>query len=64
MNFETDSKAFRRSGLWDPTMRRDRSEMPSMARIILDQTTGAPEDDGDMKKIEQEIEENYRRTMY
>ena len=58
------AKAFRRSGLWDPAARQDRSEMPSLARIILDQTTGVPEDDGEMKKIEQEIEEDYKQTMY
>ena len=58
------AKAFRRSGLWDPAARQDRSEMPSLARIILDQTTGAPEQDGDMKKIDREIEAEYKRRMF
>jgi hypothetical protein len=36
------AKAFRRSRLWDPEQFQDRSEMPSLSKIILDQTTGAP----------------------
>ncbi len=46
------AKAFRRSHLWDPHQFQDRKEMPSLAKIILDQTTGAPEDKDEMKQIE------------
>lgn len=58
------AKAFRRSRLWDPDARQDRSEMPSLAKIILDQTTGAPEDDARMKQIDDQLEEDYKRSMY
>ena len=37
------AKAFRRSHLWDPEHFQDRREMPSLSKIILDQTTGAPD---------------------
>ena len=58
------AKAFRRSRLWDPEARQDRSEMPTLAKIILDQTVGAPDDEAEMDKIDRGIEEEYERTMY
>lgn len=58
------AKAFRRSKLWDPTQLQDRSEMPSLPQIILDQTSGAPDDPEDMKKIDADLEDEYRKTMY
>ncbi|WP_454610579.1 pyridoxamine 5'-phosphate oxidase family protein [Labrenzia sp. MBR-25] len=57
------AKAFRRSHLWDPEHLQDRSEMPSLSRIILDQTTGAP-DDAEMQKLDAALEETYRKTLY
>lgn len=57
------AKAFRRSKLWDPASRQDRSEMPSLSKIILDQTTGAP-DDAAMRKIDADLEDDYKRSMY
>ena len=58
------AKAFRRSQLWNPDHFQDRGEMPSIAKIILDQTTGAPEDDAEMRKIDDEIEDDYKRSLY
>ncbi|MCO6381659.1 pyridoxamine 5'-phosphate oxidase family protein [Oceanicola sp. 502str15] len=58
------AKAFRRSKLWDPAARQDRSEMPSLSKMILEQTTGAPEDAGEMEKIDAGLEEAYRKSMY
>ena len=58
------AKAFRRSHLWDPTHFQDRSEMPSLSKIILDQTTGAPDDEGEMRKMDEELEEDYKRSLY
>ena len=58
------AKAFRRSKLWDPDERQDRSEMPSLVNIILDQTSGAPEDPEEMKKIDADLEVEYEKTMY
>jgi PPOX class probable FMN-dependent enzyme len=57
------AKAFRRSHLWDPAHFQDRSEMPSLSKIILDQTSGAPGDD-EMEKIDAELEVEYGKTMY
>lgn len=58
------AKAFRRSKLWDASQRQDRSEMPSLVKIILDQTTGAPADPEEQKKIDDDLEEDYRKSMY
>uniref|UniRef100_UPI0035125551 MSMEG_1061 family FMN-dependent PPOX-type flavoprotein n=1 Tax=Roseibium sp. TaxID=1936156 RepID=UPI0035125551 len=57
------AKAFRRSHLWDPEHQQDRSEMPSLSKIILDQTTGAP-DEKEMQKLDAALEETYRKTLY
>ena len=58
------AKAFRRSHLWNPDHFQDRREMPSLSKIILDQTTGAPSDDDEMCKIDDELEDDYRKTLY
>ncbi|MBK8085991.1 MAG: pyridoxamine 5'-phosphate oxidase family protein [Devosia sp.] len=57
------AKAFRRSHLWDPSHLQDRHEMPSLIRMILDDTTGAP-DDEEMRRIDDGLEADYRRTLY
>ena len=58
------AKAFRRSHLWDPAHFQNRNEMPSLMKIILDQTTGAPRDEGEMKKLDEGLEADYRGSMY
>lgn len=58
------AKAFRRSRLWDPDLFQDRSEMPSLPNIILDQTTGAPDDADEMRRLDDELEEEYKQTLY
>ena len=58
------AKAFRRSHLWDPEQFQDRSEMPSLVKIILDQSTGAPSDADEMRKLEDGLEEAYKKTLY
>ncbi len=58
------AKAFRRSKLWDPSQIQDRKEMPSLINIVLDQTTSAPDDPEDMKKLDDGLEESYRKSMY
>lgn len=57
------AKALRRSHLWDPAHRQDRREMPSLIKMILDETTGAPAEE-DMRKADAELEEDYKTTMY
>jgi PPOX class probable FMN-dependent enzyme len=58
------AKAFRRSQLWNPDHFQDRRDMPSLSKIILDQTTGAPSDDDEMRKIDDELEDEYKKTLY
>lgn len=57
------AKAFRRSRLWDPATFQDRREMPSLMKMLLDQTTGTPADD-ELRRKDAELEEDYRRSMY
>ncbi|QQR34922.1 pyridoxamine 5'-phosphate oxidase family protein [Devosia oryziradicis] len=57
------AKAFRRSHLWDPNHFQDRTEMPSLIKIILEETSVAPADD-EMRKIDDGLEEDYKRTLY
>ena len=57
------AKAFRRSHLWDPNHFQDRTEMPSLIKIILEETSVAPADD-EMRKIDADLEEAYKRTLY
>jgi uncharacterized protein len=58
------AKAFRRSRLWDPASLQNRKDMPTLLNIILDQTTGAPDDPAEMAKIDEGLEEAYRSSMY
>jgi len=58
------AKAFRRSHLWDPEHFQDRGDMPSLAKIILDQTTGAPSDADQMRRIDDDLEADYRKSLY
>jgi PPOX class probable FMN-dependent enzyme len=58
------AKAFRRAKLWDPGQHQDRREMPSLVRMILDQTSGAPDDPAALKRIDDDLEEDYRKSMY
>jgi uncharacterized protein len=58
------AKAFRRSRLWDPASLQDRSDMPSLMQMILDDTTGAPSDPEAMTQMDENLELAYRQTMY
>lgn len=58
------AKALRRSNLWNPEHLQDRREMASLSKIVLDQTTGAPRDDAEMKKIDDALEDEYKATLY
>ncbi|NEX46990.1 pyridoxamine 5'-phosphate oxidase family protein [Pseudotabrizicola algicola] len=58
------AKAFRRSDLWNPERRQNRREMPSLVHMILDQTGGAPEDPSALAKLDSDLEEAYRQSMY
>jgi hypothetical protein len=59
------AKAFRRSKLWDPASRVDRQTMPSLARMILEQTAGDKQpDDATVTACDTAIEEDYKTSMY
>jgi uncharacterized protein len=58
------AKAFRRSQLWNPDHLQDRAGMPSLMKIILDQSTGAPSDDDEMRKLDDDLEDDYKKTLY
>ncbi len=58
------AKAFRRSHLWDPAFHQDRSEMPSLMNIMLDQVNAAPDDPKQMEQLDQRLEESYKKSMY
>ncbi|WP_415402857.1 pyridoxamine 5'-phosphate oxidase family protein [Tateyamaria sp. SN3-11] len=58
------AKAFRRSHLWDSDHQRDRSEMPSLMKIMLDQTDGAPSDEREMRQLDEALEAGYKTSMY
>lgn len=55
------AKAFRRSRLWDPAARVDRSVMPSLSAIIIDQLKLPPDPTGER---DERLEEAYRKTMW
>lgn len=57
------AKALKRSRLWDPASRQDRSQMPTIARIILDQTS-TPVAEPEAAKIDADVEEEYRSALY
>lgn len=58
------AKAFRRSHLWDPAHRQDRSEMPSLMKFILDEIGDAPEEQDAMRKLDEGLEQAYQTSMY
>ncbi len=58
------AKAFRRSGQWNPDLRQNRADMPSLVHMILDQTSGAPKDPEALRKLDHDLEQDYRSSMY
>jgi uncharacterized protein len=58
------AKAFRRSKLWDPAARQDRSALPSLVTMILDQTSVAPTDPEEIRKNDEALEADYQTSMY
>jgi hypothetical protein len=62
------AKAFRRSGLWDPSVQVPRNTMPTLARMIMDQIAEvaqeAPPAQAKVSAVDAEIEEDYRTQLY
>lgn len=57
------AKAFRRSHLWDPAHFQDRATLPSLMHMLLDQTSEVPSEE-EMRKKDEDLEEEYKQTMY
>lgn len=60
------AKAFRRSRLWQAEAQIDRKTMPTLARIIMEQTAAAdaPPRDEDVIACDTAIEQDYRTQLY
>lgn len=60
------AKAFRRSRLWQPDAIVDRKVMPTLARIILEQTAAAeaPLREEDVVAYDVALEEDYKTQLY
>jgi len=59
------AKAFRRSRLWQPDAIVDRKAMPTLARIILEQTAeAAPPKEEEVVACDVAIEESYKKELY
>jgi hypothetical protein len=54
------AKALKRSRLWDPASQVERGVLPSLGRMLLDQTRTAM----DIATVEARIEQSYRERMY
>ena len=58
------AKALKRSKLWEPDYRQDRTAMPSIARIILEQTCETGVDEGEAARADADVEGDYRTGLY
>jgi uncharacterized protein len=54
------AKALKRSRLWDPKVQVERTELPSLGRMILDQARSTE----DVAAVEARIEQAYRDKLY
>ena len=59
------AKAIRRSKLWDDESKHDRSELPSIGQIILEQTSeGRSVEPELIKEVDTWVEEDYQNKLY
>ena len=58
------AKAFRRSKLWDPAAQQDRSFLPGLAPMVMEQARACEVDLEESDKIEAEIQEEYKTGLY
>jgi PPOX class probable FMN-dependent enzyme len=59
------AKALKRSKLWDRSVQIDRRTMPSLARMILEQTAhNRCDDNGFIAEADRELEEDYKQNLY
>ncbi|MFO1122723.1 MAG: pyridoxamine 5'-phosphate oxidase family protein [Hyphomicrobiales bacterium] len=58
------AKALKRSKLWQGDYRQDRSQMPSIARIILEQTCDGGVDEAVASAADTDVEGDYKTGLY
>ena len=60
------AKAIRRSKLWDEDSKHDRKELPSLGKMILEQTAPPEEPPSDdfVAEVDELIEDNYKNELY
>lgn len=58
------AKALKRSRLWHDDYKQDRSQMPSIARIVLEQVEGDAVDEAVVSEADVSVEQNYKNEMY
>lgn len=58
------AKALKRSKLWQADYRQDRGQMPSIARIIMDQTCDTGIDEAAARKADSDVEGDYKTGLY
>ncbi len=58
------AKALKRSKLWSEDYRQDRAQLPSIARIILDQTCESGVDEAEAAKADNSVEGDYKTGLY
>ena len=58
------AKALKRSKLWEPDYRQDRSQLPSIARIILEQTCQSGVDETEAAQADKDVEGDYKTGLY
>jgi len=58
------AKAFRRAKLWQPESLQDRQQLPSLAAIVTEQTSGEAVTKSEAARLGNELEDEYKKTMY
>lgn len=58
------AKALKRSKLWQNDYRQERSQMPSIARIILEQTNDTKTSEAERREIDAGVEADYKSGLY
>jgi PPOX class probable FMN-dependent enzyme len=58
------AKALRRSKLWHDDYKQDRTQMPSIARIVLEQVNEGNVSETEAREADVSVEQNYRNEMY
>lgn len=58
------AKALRRSKLWSPDTLQDRQQLPSLAAIVTEQISGAAVPQDEAARLNEELEDEYNKTMY